>query len=185
VDTNCDPDEVDYVIPGNDDAIRACSLITKVVADALQEGQYLAYQGMQSRVAPTEFEREPAAVPAGPEEPEPQRRAIQLSEEEAAFFGQTLEEGAVAETAGSEQAAGESGAEPSGDQAAEAISESAGVEAATVPTDTPVQSEDSGVAEKTVDPARSESGEDPEPAGDGSGSSDEESVSEKVPGGTP
>src|SRR3989454_5235473 len=77
VDTNCDPDEVDYVIPGNDDAIRACSLITKVVADALQEGQYLAYQGMQSRVAATEFEREPAAVPAGSEEPEAARRPIQ------------------------------------------------------------------------------------------------------------
>src|SRR6266550_7035323 len=49
VDTNCDPDEVDYVIPGNDDAIRACSLITKVIADAVQEGQYLAYKHMQKR----------------------------------------------------------------------------------------------------------------------------------------
>src|SRR5438067_4357593 len=44
VDSNCDPDEVDYVIPGNDDAIRACTVITRVVADAIQEGQYLAYQ---------------------------------------------------------------------------------------------------------------------------------------------
>ena len=38
VDTNCDPDEVDYVIPGNDDAIRAVSLVARVVADALAEG---------------------------------------------------------------------------------------------------------------------------------------------------
>ena len=38
VDTNCDPDEVDYVIPGNDDAIRAVSLVTRVIADALAEG---------------------------------------------------------------------------------------------------------------------------------------------------
>ena len=39
VDTNCDPDEVDYVIPGNDDAIRSCALIIKVIADAVEEGK--------------------------------------------------------------------------------------------------------------------------------------------------
>ena len=38
VDTNCDPDEVDYVIPGNDDAIRSAALLTRVVADAVAEG---------------------------------------------------------------------------------------------------------------------------------------------------
>ncbi len=42
VDTNCDPDEVDYVIPGNDDAIRAVTLVTRVVADALLEGYGMA-----------------------------------------------------------------------------------------------------------------------------------------------
>jgi|GEM_PF-41436 len=41
VDTNCDPDEIDYVIPGNDDAIRSCSLIVKVMADAVEEGKQL------------------------------------------------------------------------------------------------------------------------------------------------
>jgi len=39
VDTNCDPDEVDYVIPGNDDAIRAIKLITSKIADAIREGK--------------------------------------------------------------------------------------------------------------------------------------------------
>jgi small subunit ribosomal protein S2 len=39
VDTNCDPDEADYVIPGNDDAIRSCSLIVRVIADAIAEGK--------------------------------------------------------------------------------------------------------------------------------------------------
>jgi small subunit ribosomal protein S2 len=38
VDTNCDPDEIDYVIPGNDDAIRAVKLLTSKMADALLEG---------------------------------------------------------------------------------------------------------------------------------------------------
>ncbi|HEX3029148.1 MAG TPA: 30S ribosomal protein S2 [Clostridia bacterium] len=39
VDTNCDPDEVDYVIPGNDDAIRAVKLIASTIADAIIEGR--------------------------------------------------------------------------------------------------------------------------------------------------
>jgi small subunit ribosomal protein S2 len=39
VDTNCDPDEVDYIIPGNDDAIRAVRLITSKMADAVVEGR--------------------------------------------------------------------------------------------------------------------------------------------------
>ena len=42
VDTNCDPDEVDYVIPGNDDALRAIRLFTTKVADAVIEGRALA-----------------------------------------------------------------------------------------------------------------------------------------------
>src|SRR5450756_1055461 len=41
VDTNCDPDEVDFIIPGNDDAIRSCSLIVRVMADAVAEGRQL------------------------------------------------------------------------------------------------------------------------------------------------
>jgi small subunit ribosomal protein S2 len=39
VDTNCDPDEADYIIPGNDDAIRSCSLIVRAIADGLAAGQ--------------------------------------------------------------------------------------------------------------------------------------------------
>jgi small subunit ribosomal protein S2 len=42
VDTNCDPDEIDYVIPGNDDAIRAIKLITSKIADAVLEGKKTA-----------------------------------------------------------------------------------------------------------------------------------------------
>ena len=44
VDTNCDPDEIDYVIPGNDDAIRAVKLLTQAMADAIMEGN----QGAES-----------------------------------------------------------------------------------------------------------------------------------------
>ena len=50
VDTNCDPDEVDFVIPGNDDAIRAVTLVTRVVADALNEGYGMAKDEAVERV---------------------------------------------------------------------------------------------------------------------------------------
>ena len=53
VDTNCDPDEIDYVIPGNDDAIRAVKLISSAMADAALEGK----QGEQNAPA----EEAPAA----------------------------------------------------------------------------------------------------------------------------
>ena len=42
VDTNCDPDSIQYVIPGNDDAIRSGNLLCRVVADAVQEGRFIA-----------------------------------------------------------------------------------------------------------------------------------------------
>jgi small subunit ribosomal protein S2 len=45
IDTNCDPDEIDVVIPGNDDAIRAIKLLTSVMADAVLE----AKQGVQMK----------------------------------------------------------------------------------------------------------------------------------------
>ena len=57
VDTNCDPDEIDYVIPGNDDAIRAVKLIAGKMADAVLEG----HQGEQSE------EAAPAEAPAAQE----------------------------------------------------------------------------------------------------------------------
>ena len=50
VDTNCDPDDADYVIPGNDDAIRAIKLISSVIADAVIEGK----QGEQTVAETTE-----------------------------------------------------------------------------------------------------------------------------------
>ena len=42
VDTNCDPDQVTYVIPGNDDAIRSGSLMCRVIAEAVKEGRFIA-----------------------------------------------------------------------------------------------------------------------------------------------
>ncbi len=67
VDTNCDPDEADLVIPGNDDAIRSCSLIVRAIGDAIEAGK--------TGVTVEDFERngqrepEPEAAPAADETP--------------------------------------------------------------------------------------------------------------------
>ncbi|MCL1905465.1 MAG: 30S ribosomal protein S2, partial [Clostridiales bacterium] len=61
-DTNCDPDEIDYVIPGNDDAIRAVKLLAAKMADAVIE----ARQGEDNMAAETGGEEEHTApVPEG------------------------------------------------------------------------------------------------------------------------
>jgi len=57
VDTNCDPDEIDYVIPGNDDAIRAIKLISATIANAVMEGR----QGEELTLDETESEEAEAA----------------------------------------------------------------------------------------------------------------------------
>jgi small subunit ribosomal protein S2 len=77
VDTNCDPDIIDYVIPGNDDAIRAAQLMSRVIADAVIEGKHLAQRrnarpGTRAEdvaSAPT------AAAPARPRRSEEEERA--------------------------------------------------------------------------------------------------------------
>lgn len=63
VDTNCDPDDADYIIPGNDDAIRAIKLISSVLADAVIEGK----QGEETAEAPAAEAEEAAAEAAAAE----------------------------------------------------------------------------------------------------------------------
>lgn len=58
LDTNCDPDEVDYAIPGNDDAIRSVSLLTRVLADAVADG-LMARSGAQAGESQAEAEPMP------------------------------------------------------------------------------------------------------------------------------
>ncbi len=55
LDTNCDPDEVDYKIPGNDDAIRSIELLTRVITDAIAEG-------LKARTSTTSADAKPAAA---------------------------------------------------------------------------------------------------------------------------
>jgi small subunit ribosomal protein S2 len=76
VDTNCDPEEADYVIPGNDDAIRSCNLIVRAIADGIMAGKSkTTVAEMEGKAAITE---EPAVieVPTVVEAPEPVQSAI-------------------------------------------------------------------------------------------------------------
>jgi small subunit ribosomal protein S2 len=71
VDTNADPDEADFVIPGNDDAIRSCNLVTRVVADGIEAGR--------SKVTQAELERRPEE----PVQSEQTEAAEEVASEEA------------------------------------------------------------------------------------------------------
>ncbi len=56
VDTNCDPDEVDYVIPGNDDAIRAIKLLSSKIANAYLEGKGILSKSLEAEIEKGEIE---------------------------------------------------------------------------------------------------------------------------------
>ncbi len=66
-DTNCDPDNIDYVIPGNDDAIRSCSLITSLIADAVKKGRQ---QNVKIEKSPEEEEAKQVEAKVSVEKPE-------------------------------------------------------------------------------------------------------------------
>jgi small subunit ribosomal protein S2 len=91
VDTNCDPDLIDMVIPGNDDAIRSIRLFTSKIADAIIEGQQLVGAGEVGVVeAPAEAPQAPAEAPQAPAEA-PQAPAA-VKEEAPAAQEQAAEE---------------------------------------------------------------------------------------------
>ncbi len=64
VDTNCDPDEIDYIIPGNDDAIRSCSLIVRTMADAVAQGRQLLTEAEMKAEAERKAAEEAAVAAA-------------------------------------------------------------------------------------------------------------------------
>jgi len=64
VDTNCDPDEIDYIIPGNDDAIRSCGLIVRVIADAVAQGRQLLTEAEMKAEAERKAAEEAAVAAA-------------------------------------------------------------------------------------------------------------------------
>ncbi|MCI9887231.1 30S ribosomal protein S2 [Micrococcales bacterium 31B] len=116
LDTNCDPDEIDYKIPGNDDAIRAVALLTRVVADAVAAG-------LQERHArPVQGEQNVSAV-----EPLAEWELELLKQNESADAAPAAEAAADAAPAAEEAPAVEAAAEEA--PAAEVVAEEAAAEA--------------------------------------------------------
>ena len=82
VDTNCDPDEADFVIPGNDDAIRSCELVTRAIVDAIEEGM--------NKASPQDFAPPPEPAQTA-EEPEPAEAASEPVDEASEPAGDASE----------------------------------------------------------------------------------------------
>jgi small subunit ribosomal protein S2 len=130
VDTNCDPDVIDYVIPGNDDAIRSGTLLCRVIADAVIEGKHMA-----SLAAPVPTRSSDDEAKVGREQAEARRLALLESQQREARVASgarpaprtPVGEAPLAETAAPEVAEAEAAA-PATSPETEAASE-------TTPTD--------------------------------------------------
>jgi small subunit ribosomal protein S2 len=117
VDTNCDPDDADYIIPGNDDAIRSCSLVVRVIADAIEAGKSkVTAEEMAAPTAEPETAEEPAAQEPAAQEPAPEEPAPEEPAPEEAPTEPGPEPTAVA-TAVPPDAAGEEPAPEGGEEA--------------------------------------------------------------------
>jgi len=164
VDTNCDPDEVQYVIPGNDDAIRSGALLTRLIADACAEG----YQLMASRSRDEVVAEQAAAVAAAAGTPtaatteanEPLAEwEIALQQEEAA------RQAAQAAATTDDASAGDGTADATADEASEARSDpQAADEASEAPSD-PQAAGDVDTADAGSQVAEQEPAPEPQNAG--------------------
>jgi small subunit ribosomal protein S2 len=126
LDTNCDPDEVNYPVPGNDDAIRAVSLLTRVVADAVADG-------LIARAGSAEVDQKPADDQfTTSDEPLPEWER-DLLEGAPAAPADEVEESAVATEADADADIAE--AAPSVERIAEAAAEAPAAEAVEAATD--------------------------------------------------
>ncbi|WP_127793673.1 30S ribosomal protein S2 [Agromyces sp. LHK192] len=125
LDTNCDPDEVQYPIPGNDDAIRSVSLLTRIIADAAAEGLIQRHQkpeeGDEAAEPLAEWEQEllQAGSATTPEQASAETEKVAETEAEAKAEAAEVVDAAATEVAATESAADEAGAEAA-DEAAKA-----------------------------------------------------------------
>jgi small subunit ribosomal protein S2 len=124
LDTNCDPDEVQYPIPGNDDAIRSVSLLTRIVADAAAEGLIQRHQKPEEGEAAAEplAEWEQELLQAGAATT-PEQSSAETEKTAETVAEAKAEAAEVVDEAATEVAATESAADEAGAAAAEAAVE--------------------------------------------------------------
>jgi small subunit ribosomal protein S2 len=138
VDTNCDPDVIDYVIPGNDDAIRSASLMCRVMADAVKEGREMARR-RNARPGTRSDDAAPAPAAAAPA-PRPTRTPEQESEFQERQ--RAAKDAAAAKQREIEERAQQAKAAAKAEAPAEAGAETG--EAPAAPEETPVPATDAG-----------------------------------------
>ena len=136
VDTNCDPDGIDYVVPGNDDAIRSCALITRAVGDVVSQGHNVFRE--EEERARLERERQEAEERARQEAEEQARReaeerARQEAEERARRESEELERQEAEARAREEAAAAEAAQSAAADAPQAAAAEAPVAETAPEP----------------------------------------------------
>lgn len=132
VDTNCDPDVIQYVIPGNDDAIRSGDLLTRVIADAVLEGRLMRSKKFPEAAAPKQRTAEEEAE---------RRNQQDRARVEAAMAQQAREArlAAAKDAAPADEAPADAAAEAAPAEAAEPTAEAAEPTAEATPADTPTE----------------------------------------------
>jgi small subunit ribosomal protein S2 len=118
VDTNCDPTEIDYVIPGNDDALRAIRLFASKVADSVIEGAQMVTDKQAAEFGAAQEAAEAAAAASAAQSAE---RASEYSEAAAAEAGTESGEPAVEENISMEEVLGKGAAAAAGRKPAAAV----------------------------------------------------------------
>jgi small subunit ribosomal protein S2 len=166
VDTNCDPDVIDYVIPGNDDAIRSGTLLCRVIADAVIEGKHIA--SLKAPVAPRTVDAEQRVAA---EQAEARRQALLESQQREARVaagrpipppppaGAPAGEAAPAEASATEAPAAEAPATPAEASATEAPA--APAEDAAAPAEASATEAPAAPAEAPAAPAEAPAVEEP------------------------
>jgi small subunit ribosomal protein S2 len=122
VDTNCDPDGIDYVVPGNDDAIRACTLVTRAIGDVVSEGRsrFRAEEERARQEAEEQARREAEERARREAEEQARREAEERAAAEAALSQAGEGEPRDVAEAQVAEAAQQAGREPEGRRSAEA-----------------------------------------------------------------
>jgi small subunit ribosomal protein S2 len=139
VDTNCDPDGIDFVIPGNDDAIRSCALITQAIGQVVAEGNSV-FRAEEERARQEAAERARLEAEARARR-EAEEQAAREAEEQAS--AKAAEEKAAAEKAAAEKAAVEKAAaeKAAADKAAAEQAQAVAAAQQPMPETTPVPAE--------------------------------------------
>ncbi len=175
VDTNCDPDGIDFVIPGNDDAIRSCALITQAIGQVVSEG-HSVFRAQEERARQEAEERarlEAEARAKREAEEQAKREAEEQAKREAAEREAAAQAAHAAQQAEAPAAAPEQPAPPAAEPAPAAAAEPE-PPAAEAPASTPTQGEDAVHAEAEAQADAEARPPDPDPAPDGAAQGEDE-----------